>query len=377
MINKRIIAIHLPQYHPIPENDLWWGKGFTEWTNVTKAKPLFDGHYQPHLPSDLGFYDLRLEEARLEQETLAKQHGIFGFCYYHYWFNGKRVLNDPVDRKIKNPKEDLPFMLCWANENWTRRWDGQENHILLKQDYSVEDDTEHIKFLIPIFKDPRYIRVDNKPVVAIYRSSNLPDSQSTIKVWKEEALKEGIELYICRMESFGDIGIKGGYDAAIEFQPFTPYLDSFRKKNEIIGWDEPVQKLLLKFYRQINLKKEIEKIIWKRHNRLSYPKYIEWVIKNYDIPNSYKKYPCVFPSWDNTARRGNESFLFTNSTPASFSKLLQFFKNNFKPYSDDENFIFINAWNEWAEGNHLEPCQRFDKSYLEVVKKVLDQSDKK
>jgi lipopolysaccharide biosynthesis protein len=363
------IAFYLPQYHPIPENDLWWGKGFTEWTNVTKARPLFEGHYQPHLPSDLGFYDLRLEEARIEQETLAKQYGIFGFCYYHYWFNAKRVLNEPLDRKIKNPKEDLPFMLCWANENWTRRWDGQENHILLKQDYSLEDDTEHIKFLIPIFKDPRYIRVDNKPVVAIYRSTNLPDSHSTVKVWREEALKEGIELYICRVESFEETGIKGGYDAAIEFQPYTPNLVSFQKKNEIIGWDKPLQKLLLKFYRLFNYKTKVDKIIWNRHNRLSYPEYIEWVIENYDVSNSYKKYPCVFPSWDNTARRGNNSFLFFDSSPSYFSKHLKFLKNNFKPYSDDENFIFINAWNEWAEGNHLEPCQKFGKSYLEVVKK--------
>ena len=163
----KAIAFYLPQFHPIPENNDWWGRGFTEWNNVVKGKPRFKNHYQPHLPEELGFYDLRLEETRLAQEMLAKEYGIHGFCYYHYWFSGKRLLNEPIDRKLKNPNEDLPFMLCWANENWTKVWDGGENEILIKQDYSKEDDLKHFNHLLKYFRDDRYIKIDDKPVFLI------------------------------------------------------------------------------------------------------------------------------------------------------------------------------------------------------------------
>ena len=175
----RPIAIYLPQFHPVPENDLWWGKGFTEWTNVVKAKPLFKDHYQPHLPADLGFYDLRVPEVREAQANLAREYGIFGFCYYHYWFNGKRILEKPFEEVFESGKPDFPFMLCWANENWTRSWDGGNNEILLEQKYCHEDDKKHIQSLIPYFKDKRYIKANGKPVIAIYRSTLLPDVART------------------------------------------------------------------------------------------------------------------------------------------------------------------------------------------------------
>ena len=219
MLNKiKPIAIYLPQFHPTPENDEWWGKGFTEWTNVAKATPRFEGHYQPQLPSDLGFYDLRLEEARMAQEAMAKEYGIHGFCYYHYWFNGKRMLQEPLDRKLKNPKENFPFMLCWANENWTRKWDGGDHKILLKQDYSEEDDKKHIEALIPYFKDSRYIRINNRPVFCIYRSTLFPNIKNTLKIWRDECRKQGLDIYICRFETFGAFGksyIDDGFDAGI------------------------------------------------------------------------------------------------------------------------------------------------------------------
>ncbi len=211
------------QFHPIPENDLWWGKGFTEWTNVTKGKTIITkGITMQKLPADLGLYDLRLEEARIAQAELARQYGIYGFCYYHYWFNGKTLLQQPIEEILKTGKPDFPFMLCWANENWTRVWDGGSDDILIEQHYSKEDDEAHIKYLLKFFKDSRYIRIDGKPVFAFYRSDLLPDITATIKLWQDIAAIEGLQLYILRFESQGVTGkqyLKEGIDAAVEFQP--------------------------------------------------------------------------------------------------------------------------------------------------------------
>ncbi|NCD00164.1 MAG: hypothetical protein EOL95_10755 [Bacteroidia bacterium] len=234
MSKLRPIALYLPQFHPIPENDEWWEKGFTEWNNVVKAKPQFRNHYQPQLPADLGFYDLRLKEARLAQEKMAKSHGIHGFCYYHYWFNGKRLLEEPLNRKLKNKEEDLPFMLCWANENWTRAWDGGDTKILLKQNYSYEDDIHHICSLLPYFKDERYIKVNGKPVFIIYKDSSFPDITKTINTFREESAKHGLELYLCRFDraigTLPDSATDLGFDAAFEFQPLSKALIIYKNK---------------------------------------------------------------------------------------------------------------------------------------------------
>lgn len=370
----RPVAIHLPQFHPFAENDEWWGKGFTEWTNVTKAKPLFKDHYQPQLPTDLGFYDLRLEEARIAQIELAKQYGIYGFCYYHYWFNGKRLLHEPLDRMLANKKEDFPFMLCWANENWTRRWDGLQNEVLIKQNYSIEDDRNHIRFLCEtFFKDPRYIKVDGKPVVSIYMSNLLPNVSETLAVWRTEAKHYGIELYICRFEGAGVYGkeyMVAGFDAAVEFQPFAKTLDDFTK---MITRPAYRKKFLLRLSQRLpHIKEKTSRMVHRHFGRLNYEEYLNFVFANYEYPKDYKRYPCVMPSWDNTARRKNKSFLFYNSSPEGYKKWLRFHKDNFSPPSPEENFIFINAWNEWAEGNHLEPCTKWQKQYLEVTKEVMN-----
>jgi len=368
----RPIAIHLPQFHPIPENDAWWGKGFTEWTNVAKAKPLFKGHYQPHLPADLGFYDLRLEEARLAQEALAKQYGIYGFCYYHYWFNGKRMLHEPIERKLKNPKEDLPFMFCWANENWTKVWDGNESEVLLKQEYSLEDDCEHIRYLIPFFKDSRYIKIDGKPVFAIYRSTLLPDVYNTIEVWREEARRHGIELYICRFESKMSVGKQymDGFDAAIEFPPHISIPPVATLKDRI-SLDILSRSLRYRFNKYISK-------IYPDKSKMS-----AGVIREYaDILNAslekqknkidYKLYHTVTPGWDNSARRSTEFLILNNSTPELFELWTLHSLQNFRPYSEEENLFFINAWNEWAEGNHLEPDQKWGLAYLEALKNGIE-----
>ncbi len=187
----RGIAFHLPQFHPIPENDEWWGKGFTEWTNVAKATPRFPGHYQPHLPADLGFYDLRLPEARAAQAELAARYGIYGFCYYHYWFSGRRLLERPVNEIWKSGEPDFPFCLCWANENWTRQWDGQNAQVLLEQHYSAADDLAHIRSLIPLFKDRRYIRVADRPLLLVYRASRLPEPE---KLWQHGGSRRSVQV---------------------------------------------------------------------------------------------------------------------------------------------------------------------------------------
>jgi lipopolysaccharide biosynthesis protein len=368
--NLKKIAIFLPQFHPIPENDEWWGKGFTEWTNVTKGKPRFQGHYQPHLPADLGFYDLRLEESRLAQEALAKEFDIYGFCYYHYWFNGKRLLHEPLDRKLNNPKEDLPFMMCWANENWTRAWDGSENNILLKQNYTEEDDREHIKFLIPLFKDERYIKVNGKPFFIFYKPSLFPNMKRTVEIFREEAQKAGLELYLCWFErNIGwemDDAKDTGFDAAAEFQPlsksytdFFMYKSGMNKKNTLKNLKRKIISVRNKLLELIN-KNVTTRII----------DYEEFVNFDLNSKNSQAKiFPGVSPMWDNSSRRVNQkATVFKNSTPELFKKWYQGKCNQFEPFSEEENFIFINAWNEWAEGNHLEPCQKWGKGYLEALK---------
>lgn len=366
------IAIHLPQFHPVPENDAWWGKGFTEWTNVVKGVPRFEGHYQPHLPADLGFYDLRLAEARLAQEALAKEYGVYGFCYYHYWFNGHRLLHEPLDRKLMNPEEDLPFMMCWANENWTRAWDGGDKQILLKQNYSEEDDRNHIRHLIPYFKDARYIRVNDKPIFAFYKPDLFPNMQRTLEIFREEARHEGIELHLIWFERW--IGWHGedvnqmGFDAAIEFQPLSKSMKEFLEHR---GTQQPVYRKLVKklnsykrrVYKKLNLRVSPVK---PKDQVISYPDFVDFDLQR---KNPLQKcYPGVSPMWDNSSRRVHlNATILDGSTPEHFRRWYHGKADRFEGIAGDDRFIFINAWNEWAEGNHLEPCQRWGKAYLEAL----------
>lgn len=360
MKKKRVIAFYLPQYHPFPENDEWWGKGFTEWTNVVRAKPLFRGHYQPHLPADLGFYDLRVPEVREQQAEMAERYGIDGFCYYHYWFNGHQLMQRPLQEVLSLKKPDFPFMLCWANENWTRAWDGGKEHVLIKQVYNQDDDRKHIQYLLDnVFIDSRYIKVDGKPVFCVYRSMLFPDMRETINLWREEGLKRGVELYLCRVESFNCAGeqyLKDGFDAAIEFQPFTPYMERFIKERN------PIDKFAY------NLNRKLFNRCKKR--KIDYADYVEYIGK-LPVPD-YKLYPCVTPMWDNTSRRKQRMFILSDSTPEKYGNWLSTVMKKFNPFSEQENFVFINAWNEWAEGNHLEPDAKWGHQYLEETKKAIE-----
>ena len=361
---KRVIAFYLPQYHPFPENDRWWGAGFTEWRNVVKARPLFRGHYQPHLPADLGFYDLRVPEVRQQQAALAERYGLSGFCYYHYWFNGHRLMQRPVEEMLASGKPDFPFMLCWANENWTRAWDGGEQEVLIRQEYSEEDDRAHIRNLLDeVFRDPRYIRVDGKPVFAVYRSALFPDMRRTIEVWREEAAARGAELYLCRVESFNAAGreeLAVGFDAAIEFQPFTPAMTDF--------WEHrPWRQKLMYHLRKL----------WGDRRKMRKADYDAYLANPRCRPApDYKLYPSVTPSWDNTARRKQRMFLFHNATPEKYGRWLREVLRRFKPYSAEENFVFINAWNEWAEGNHLEPDMKWGGEYLAATLRAIEEDER-
>lgn len=353
----RLIAFYLPQFHPIPENDEWWGKGFTEWLNVTKARPLFRGHYQPHLPADLGFYDLRLPEVREAQAALAREYGIYGFCYYHYWFNGRRILERPVDEILASGKPDFPFCLCWANENWTRRWDGAEEEVLLRQIYSPDDDVAHIQSLAKYMSDPRYIRVEGKPLLLIYRVANLPDPAGTVSRWRAESKRLGFPgIYLCNVENVpGDrVSSAVGFDAAVEFAPDCTVLPPARRQS--IPW---------RLARKLRLVSQT----FKQHYIADYADFMRCMLAK--PPVDHVRFHGITPSWDNSARRKQGAIIFSGATPRLYGQWLREIVRRTQQRQPEQQIIFINAWNEWAEGNHLEPCQRFGRAYLEETARAL------
>ncbi len=343
----RLIAFYLTQFHPIPENDLWWGKGFTEWTNVTKSAPLFPGHYQPHLPSDFGFYDLRVRETRHDQIALAKASGIHGFCYYYYWFSGHRLLERPLDDMLADPDSDMPFCLCWANENWTRRWDAAEHEILIAQHYRPEDDLEFIKSLEPFLRDPRYIRVDGAPLVIVYRPQHLPDAAKSLQVWRDYCARVGIgPLHLACALTHGNWDhAQFGFDSGVEFPPHN--------------------------MRGANHAPEIDfQSIFKGYC----PDYCDiaemYLANNYGPERSV--FRGVFPSWDNAARRGSIGTIILNGTPENYEYWLsEAVRRTREEFPGQDRPLFINAWNEWAEGCHLEPDRKYGHRFLEATTRAL------
>jgi lipopolysaccharide biosynthesis protein len=373
-MNKRIIAINLPQFHPITENDIWWGRGFTEWTNVVKTKPKFKGHYQPHLPADTGFYDLRLKETREMQAKMAKDNGIYGFCYYHYWFNGKRLLNKPLDSLLKDKTPEFPFMYCWANENWSRRWDGDEQEILIQQKYSLEDDKKHIRWLCEhVFIDKRYIRVNEKPFICIYRPKQIPNSKETLSIWRSEAKKMGFkDLHIGYFQSHNEQfdPKEMGFDVAVAFPPYigTKLLDIKQKGNFRQSF---LNKIKLKslnstsIAKKVFLKIKLYKNPYANNTILDYNDLAELAMQQ--RTPKYNFYPGLMPGWDNSPRRKVGATIIKNTNPLTYEKWLRHTIKNFNPPSEEENFVFITAWNEWAEGNHLEPCIKWGNKFLKVT----------
>ena len=350
MSNIKIIAWHLPQYHAIPENDKWWGEGFTEWTNVKKAKPLYKNHYQPRVPLHQNYYDLSSPRALEEQCELAKKYGIYGFCFYHYWFNGKLLLEKPIEQMLDNNKIDFPYCFSWANEPWTKAWDGAEREVIMPQYYGGEQEwKEHYEYLRPFFQDERYIKVQGKPMFLIYRTENIPNCEEMIAYWNELAQKDG----------FAGIHL---VETLTYFQE-----EPFCENSQAVAYMEPTYKsrnprlvLYLKLIKSIlfkNVKMQIESYdtAWKKIVR-----------RPYRVFGNRETYLGAFVGWDNTARKGTRGKVIEGGSPEKFEKYARM-----QVEKSQSEFLFINAWNEWAEGTYLEPDERDKYGYLESIKNIL------
>lgn len=341
----KLVSYYLPQFHSIPENDINWGKGFTEWRNVARALPLFQGHYQPRHPGDLGFYDLRNPEVMIDQALLARNYGIDGWAFYYYWFNGKKLLDLPIEHLYRNPEIDIEYCVFWANENWTRSWDGQNSEVILEQAHTPEDDIAFIGEVSKYFSDSRYIRFEGRPVLMMYRPQLLPDAKSTTKRWREWCVQHGfLEPYLIATDAYGlSCPSDYGFDAAAEFPPHRGVAcDQARLRAS-------GQHMQFGPLRQIQC--------------LDYASAVEaW--SNLPSEGSHKLFKCVFPMWDNSSRRVTSiPTVFHGATPALYEKWLRFCLE----HAEAGDFVFINAWNEWAEGAYLEPDLHYGHAFLEAT----------
>lgn len=341
----KVLAFFLPQYHPIPENDEWWGKGFTDWTNVTQAKPCFTDHTQPLLPSELGFYDLRRPEIRARQTELARDYGIHGFCYYYYWFHGKKLLERPLEDMLQSGEPDFPFCICWANENWTRRWDGEDQSILIAQEHSPESDAAFIDDVMPALSDPRYIRKDGKPVLLVYRADLLSDPLATTTLWRRAAHRAGLPgLHLCAVWRVED-PLTLGFDALVEFPPHHFHHQTIT--DDVDGTADDFEGTIF-----------------------DYRAGVEAVEPCSD--EEFPLYRGVMPGWDNTARRKKHPRIFKGSSPELYGKWLEkVVRESWLRPGNDDQLVFINAWNEWAEGAVLEPSKAHGRGYLEATRSAL------
>ena len=390
MAKPKVIAFYLPQYHPTPHNDEWWGKGFTEWTNVARAKPLFRGHEQPHIPGELGFYDLRLPQVREAQAELAKEYGIYGFCYYYYRFEkGKNELELPINGVLKSGKPDFPFMICWANQTWHKkfwRYDGtSENLVLVEQKYGGKQD--YIDFfyeVLPFFKDKRYIKIEDKPAFMIHKPKEFPEVSEMVSIWNELARKEGLNgVYF-----IGYINGNVNEDTNRFFQKVSIF-NRFKNMASINVTDD-MNNVISKGmdavaanrqYHVFIVRNKIRRILSIVMRKLFHrPKTIEYKeVINYlkgEEDKIENVFPIVLPNWDHTPRSLYGGEVFVNSTPDLFQKYLYDIFESISRKDAEHQIVFIKAWNEWGEGNYMEPDIKWGRKYLEAVKYALNEFEK-
>lgn len=375
----RVIAFYLPQYYPVKENDEMWGRGFTEWRNVAKAKPLFHGHYQPQLPADLGFYDLRIADVREEQARLAKEAGIEGFCYWHYWFgNGRRILERPFNEVLKSGKPDFPFCLGWANHSWSNKtWQKmdrfQKDTVFIEQLYpGIEDYKQHFYAMLPAFKDARYIRVENKPLFLIYAADQLPNAKEFIDTWNDLAKRNGLNgfHFVARTASTGSLNprvskkklfasVNERYDALLS-KGFDAISSSTLKQADIMTKG---------YYRKM-----INLLLSRKSMQLGVERYdYEKIIENLYYPEDKRidVYPQLLPRWDKTPRKGRDAQIYYNSTPQAFKRSIQLALDTIKDKPEERKILFLFAWNEWGEGAYMEPDIKFGHGYLDALRSEI------
>ena len=355
----KLIAFHLPQFHSIPENDEWWGKGFTEWVNTKKATASFSGHYQPREPLNDNYYDMLDYETRKWQADIAKKNGIYGFCYYHYWFNGKLLLEKPLEMLLDEKDIDMNYCFCWANEPWTRAWDGSEKEVIMPQEYGKEEEWEnHFKYLLKFFKDKRYIKNEGRPMLVIYRTNIIPHCEEMIDYFEKRCLESGFEgIYVIEEKnSFQKEGVCKNSKAVMEFEPM----------NTIVNDKDFIKKCYDKVNYIINRNPYKDKIMY-----FDYDNVWKKIIKRKITKDGKKKILGAFVDWDNTARKGTKATVFKGASPEKFGKYMK--EQLRKAKKEDVDFIFINAWNEWAEGTYLEPDKKYGYSYLDKIREIVSE----
>lgn len=373
MTKARLIAFYLPQFHPTPDNDVWWGKGFTEWTNVSKAKPLFPGHYQPHLPADLGFYDLRVPEARAAQAELARNAGIEAFCYWHYWFAGRRVLERPFNEVLASRQPDFPFCLAWANDSWKSHWYGAEKKTLVEQTYPGPDDHErHFHALLPAFHDARYLRVHGKPLFAVFRPKQLPATEAYIAQWQDLARRNGLP---------GIHFVAHLFDHELDFPWRTTGYDGAVTTNELKVMRRRLWQIAAERRRRHGLLDAAQgtgRLVAHRilQRLLRWPGGVHYYRDAMLFFKSQEAldqgcYPSVVPGWDNTPRAGPKGIVLHGACPELFAEHLRDILAAVAHRPAEDRLVFVKSWNEWAEGNYLEPDRRFGHAYLDAVRSAV------